>query len=366
MKRTIVVAGLGLIGGSLAKAMSQVEENFIIGYDTDKETIQYALDNEIIDQSYSKFSECVKQADIIILATPISKTIQLMNELNKLTFDKDVIVSDVSSVKGAIIETAHKFTNEKITFIGGHPMAGSHKSGIRAAKEHLFENAIYVLTPTDTCSDEQVNILKEILEITKCIFVILDPDEHDEMTSVVSHFPHLIASSLVHQAIKWENKHTYLPELAAGGFRDITRIASSNPKMWQDIFQHNGNKMSQLLEEWIEEMTSLKNILDHNQKERMITYLDQAKEYRDGLNKTKKGAIRSFYDLYVDVKDKPGAIAMVVQMLAVSGISISNIRILEIRDGINGALRLTVQSKEDQMASHDLLKKHGYEVTIEN
>src|SRR5690625_2220587 len=281
MKRTIVVAGLGLIGGSLAKAMSQLEENFIIGYDTDEETIQYALDNQIIDQSYSKFTACVQQADIIILATPISETIQLMKELNKLTFNKDVIVSDVSSVKGAIIETAHKFTNERITFIGGHPMAGSHKSGIRAAKEHLYEHAMYVLTPTDTCSDKQVNILTEVLEITNCIFVILDPDEHDEMTSVVSHFPHLIASSLVHQARKWENKHTYLPELAAGGFRDITRIASSNPKMWQDIFQHNGNKMSQLLGEWIEEMTNLKNVLDNNHKESMITYLDQAKEYRE-------------------------------------------------------------------------------------
>lgn len=366
MKHTILVAGLGLIGGSLAKAMAQSEENTIIGYDTSETTIQYALDHHIIDQAHASFTEAAQQADIIILATPISETIKLMNILNGLTFERDIIVSDVSSVKGTIIETARQFTNEQITFIGGHPMAGSHKSGVRAAKEHLFENAIYVLTPTRKCSDEKVNTLKNVLEGTKSNFVILDPDEHDEMTSVVSHFPHLIASSLVHQARKWENKHTYLPELAAGGFRDITRIASSNPEMWQDIFQHNGKKMSHLLEEWIEEMTTLKNVLDNNHKESMITYLNQAKEYRDGLNKTKKGAIRSFYDVYVDIKDKPGAIAMVVQMLAVSGISISNIRILEIRDGINGALRLTVQSKEDQVASHELLEKHGYEVTIEN
>lgn len=366
MKYTIVVAGLGLIGGSLAKAISQSNENTIIGYDTNEETIQYALEQRIIEQAYTDFGKAAQQADIIILATPISETIKLMNILNEFTFDRDVIVSDVSSVKGSIIETAHQLTNDRITFIGGHPMAGSHKSGIRAAREHLFENAIYVLTPTRECSDEKVNILKEVLEVTKSNFVILDSDEHDEMTSVVSHFPHLIASSLVHQAKKWENKHTYLPELAAGGFRDITRIASSNPEMWQDIFQHNGNKMSYLLEEWIEEMTSLKDVLDSKNKESMITYLDQAKQYRDGLNKTKKGAIRSFYDLYVDVKDKPGAIAMVVQMLAVSGVSITNIRILEIRDGINGALRITVQSKEDQITSHELLEKHGYGVTIEN
>src|SRR5690625_4225692 len=196
MKHTIVVAGLGLIGGSLAKAMAQLDDNTIIGYDTNEETIQYALDHHIIDQADASFTEAVQQADIIILATPISETIKLMNILNGLTFERDIIVSDVSSVKGTIIETARQFTNERITFIGGHPMAGSHKSGGRAAKEHLFENAIYVLTPTQKYADEKVQILKQVLEITKCNFVILGPDEHDEMTSVVSHFPHLIASSL--------------------------------------------------------------------------------------------------------------------------------------------------------------------------
>src|SRR5699024_6782438 len=155
---------------------------------------------QIIVQAYTDFAQAAQQADIIILATPISETIKLMSVLNEITFDRDIIVSAVSSVKGSIIEAAHQFTNDRITFIGGHPMAGSHKSGIRAAKEHLFENAIYVLTPTRKCSDKKVNILKDVLEGTKSNFVILDPEEHDEMTSVVSHFPHLIASSLVHQA----------------------------------------------------------------------------------------------------------------------------------------------------------------------
>lgn len=366
MKQTIVVAGLGLIGGSLAKSMIKSKENTIIGYDTDKETLEYALKHQIIDRSYNSFTQAVQQADIVILAAPISKTIQLMKQLNDIPLEHDIIVSDVSSVKGSIIQAANELTNEQITFIGGHPMAGSHKNGVYAAKSHLFENAIYVLTPTSKCSDEKVNILKEVLKPTKSKFVILEPEEHDEMTSVVSHFPHLIASSLVHQAKKWEERHTYLPELAAGGFRDITRIASSNPKMWQDIFQHNGSKMSQLLEEWIAEMSSLKEALDNNHKESMITYLNQAKQYRDGLNRTKKGAIRSFYDLYVDIKDQPGALAMVVQMLAVTGISITNIRILEIRDNIDGALRLSVTTKEAQIKGYELLQKHGYEVTIEN
>lgn len=365
MKRKIVIAGLGLIGGSLAKAIKQTNEYEVIGYDTDKDTIKYAETNNIIDQSYEYFSDAVVQADIIILATPISETIQLIKKINNVPFPHEVIVTDVSSVKGSIMEAANNMNNEQVTFIGGHPMAGSHKNGIRAAKSHLFENAIYILTPTSGGMNGKVSELKEVLKHTKSRFIILQPEEHDEMTSVVSHFPHLIASSLVHQAKQWEDTHAYLPELAAGGFRDITRIASSNPTLWQDIFYHNGYKISRLLDEWITEMETLKSMVDNNDKHHMVTYLEQAKQYRDGLDTSKKGAIPSFYDVYVDIKDQPGAIALVVQILAVKEISITNIQILEIRDGINGALRISVPTKEAQVEGKNTLQQHGYEVTIE-
>lgn len=366
MKRNIVIAGLGLIGGSLAKAIKQSDQNYLIGYDTNEETLTYAKEQHIIDRAFNDFEDAVKEADVVILAAPITETIQLLKKMDTISFRKDTIVSDVSSVKGTILKTANRLTNHKLTFIGGHPMAGSHKVGIRAAKEHLFENAIYVLTPSTRCRNGKVNTLKEVLKTTKSHFITLQPEEHDEMTSVVSHFPHLIASSLVHQARKWEEKHAYLPELAAGGFRDITRIASSNPKLWQDIFLHNGNKMSGLLEEWIVEMQTLKNILDEDKKEEMITYLQEAKSFRDGLKTSSRGALPAYYDLYVDIKDQPGALAKVVQVLAAANISIKNIRILEIRDDVNGALRLSVSTKEEQVKSFQILQEKGYEITIEN
>ena len=366
MKRTILVAGLGLIGGSLAKAIKKVETHYLIGYDLSDETLQIALEENVIDEKANNFEKAAKRAEIIVLAAPISETIKLLERLDSVEFDDEVIVTDVSSVKGSILEAANQLENEKITFIGGHPMAGSHKTGIKAAREHLFENAIYVLTPTTACSSEKVNILKDVLRETKSNFLILQPEEHDEMTSVISHFPHLIASSLVHQARKWEQVHSYLPELAAGGFRDITRIASSNPKMWQDIFQHNGNKMSRLLQDWINEMVTLKEFLDKNNKEDMITYLEQAKKYRDGLGEKKtRGALPAFYDLYVDIKDQPGSLASVVQLLAEAEISIRNIRILEIRHDILGALRLSVTNQKDQEKAYELLKENGYEATVE-
>src|SRR5690625_3188340 len=366
MKQKVLIAGLGLIGGSLAKAIKSSNDYIVYGFDVHAETLQTAVNKNVVDQSFTNFKEAAANVDIIVLATPISETISLLQQLDTMPFDKEVIVTDVSSVKGSVLDAANQLTNEHIVFIGGHPMAGSHKSGIHAAKAHLFENAIYILTPTSSCANAKLDTLKKVLQHTNANFLILEPDEHDEMTSVVSHFPHLIASSLVHQAKKWEKVHEYLPELAAGGFRDITRIASSNPKMWQDIFTHNGDKMSHLLQDWINEMVTLKEFLDKNNQQGMITYLEQAKDYRDGLGldtKT-KGALPSFYDIYVDIKDKPGSIATVAQLLADNYVSIRNIRILEIRENINGALRLTVFTEKDQLKTVKLLEANGYDVSI--
>lgn len=364
-KRKVLIAGLGLIGGSIARAIKADDKNYVMAYDVSKSSLEYSVLNGIIDQAFDDFTTAAKHADIIILSAPITETIKLMEKLDKIDFDKQVIVTDTASVKGSIIKTAEKLTNERISFIGGHPMAGSHKRGIEASKAHLFENAIYILSPSVRSTPEMVETLEVVLKPLKSKFVVLKSEEHDEMTGVVSHFPHLIASSLVHQAKKWEGAHAYLPKLAAGGFRDITRIASSNPLMWQDIFYHNSGKLSVLLEEWIEEMTFLKELVDKNEKNRMIEYLDAAKLYRDGIPEKTRGAIPAFYDLYVDIRDQKGAIAKVVQLLADINISIKNIEILEVREGIDGALRLSFNSREDQKTGKTYLEEKGYDSTIQ-
>lgn len=366
MKRTVTIAGLGTIGGSIAKAIVQDKENYIIGYDLQVEGLEYAKEHGIIHEYYTNLKEAAVLADIIILAAPISANIELMKELNDIPFSKDVIVTDTASVKGSILKAANKITNEKITFIGGHPMAGTHKKGVQAARERMFENAIYVLTPTGDSTEEQLELLKDVLKGTNSHFIVLDPKEHDEMTGVISHFPHLIAATLVHQAKAWSEKHAFLPNLAAGGFRDITRIASSNPELWQDIFSHNREQLSYLLDEWIEEMKNVKKLVDQNDKEEMISYLTKAKMYRDGLPVRDKGAIPAFYDIYVDIKDQPGSLAIVVLLLANNGISIKNIEILEIREGISGSLRLSFYSKDAQEKSAKLLSDHGYHTMIQD
>ncbi|WP_205600731.1 prephenate dehydrogenase [Gracilibacillus sp. YIM 98692] len=365
MKQTVLVAGLGLIGGSLALSIKDTNNIHLIGYDSNKSTLAYCQMNDIVDEVYYDFASAVKKADICILAAPVSHTVSLIHQLNEIELDKKLIVTDVASVKSPIMEAAAQLQTENISFIGGHPMAGSHKKGIQAAKSYLFENAIYVLTPTSTSTDEDRELLQAVLTPTKSKFLVLNANEHDEMTSVISHFPHLIASSLVHQARNWQKKHAYIPKLAAGGFRDITRIASSNPLMWKDIFFQNKKKMSRLLGDWIEEMQELKQLIDTGEKAQIQQYLEQAKDYRDGLDSKKRGAILSYYDLYVDIFDQPGALLKVVGLLADHDISINNIEILEIREGITGVLRLSFQNKNDQELSKAILEKHDYDTMIE-
>ncbi|ENH97334.1 prephenate dehydrogenase [Gracilibacillus halophilus YIM-C55.5] len=365
MSQKVLVAGLGLIGGSLALSLKDTKGVYLIGYDTKPSTLEYAKMNAIVDEVTDDFRTAVKHADVCILAAPVSVAVELLKTIDQVELHDEILVTDVTSVKKPIMDVAHQLQSDQITFIGGHPMAGSHKHGIQAAKSHLFENAIYVLSPTRHCHQAKVDQLEALLTPTNSKFIVLDPDEHDEMTSVISHFPHLIASSLVHQARNWQKKHAYIPKLAAGGFRDITRIASSNPSMWKDIFFQNKEKMSQLLTDWIDEMKDLKELIDTGGQDQIYAYLDEAKDYRDGLDSKKKGAILSYYDIYVDIFDQPGAILKVIELLAKHDISLRNIEILEIREGITGVLRLSFQDKNDQQMSDALLQKYGYSTMID-
>ncbi|WP_102027202.1 prephenate dehydrogenase [Salirhabdus sp. Marseille-P4669] len=364
--RKVLVVGLGLIGASLSKNIKYTQENcFIYGYDFDKKTIDYAIKYNLIDESVDSFEKGVELADIVILATPISITVKYMELLNSLNLSNQKIVTDVASVKGTIMKAARKLTNPNVVFIGGHPMAGSHKQGVEAAKSHLFENAYYILIPAKNVKTEHVEQMKELLSGTKSHFVLLTAEEHDKMTGIVSHFPHLVASSLVHQAINWQEEYPFIPKLAAGGFRDITRIASSNPKLWQDIFFQNKDEMISFISEWIKEMEKVKEMLEHNKQEEVVHYLEEAKVYRDELPKKKKGAIPSFYDLYVDIHDKPGELYKVIKLFAENDINITNTQILEIRENMTGVLRVTVQTEEEQQTGKKVLEQNNYEVAIE-
>ena len=151
-------------------------------------------------------------------------------------------------------------------------MAGSHKSGVAAAKDFLFENAFYILTPSGSAGKEAVASLKDLLKGTNAKFVEMSPAEHDAVTSVISHFPHIVAASLVHQTVKFEDQYPLVKRFAAGGFRDITRIASSSPAMWRDILLHNKDKILERFDEWKQELDRIQSFVENEDADGLFEF----------------------------------------------------------------------------------------------
>ncbi|WP_026694830.1 prephenate dehydrogenase [Peribacillus kribbensis] len=366
MEGNVFVIGLGLIGGSVSLAIrNKHEKAFITGYDIDGRNLRLAKVLGLIDSEASSIREGAEAADLIIIGTPVIQAEAIIEKLCSYELKQNVIITDVGSTKKGITETALCLKEKGCTFIGGHPMAGSHKSGAIAAKPHLFENAFYLLTPYKDTSEESVDRLKSWLAGTKANFLVVSPEQHDSLTGVISHFPHIIASGLVHQAKDYEEKDELVTRLAAGGFRDITRIASSSPEMWRDILLHNKRVLLQLMENWLNQMGQVKSALEQGDSKGLFEYFAVAKQFRDDLPAGSQGAIPAFYDLYIDVPDYPGVISEITGYLAKEKISITNIRILETREEIYGALVVSFQSDHDRKLAEDCIRHHtSYETFL--
>jgi prephenate dehydrogenase len=349
LKGRVFVIGLGLIGGSLALCIKKEHEDAtIVGYDINNEQARLAKMLGVIDEIAENIYSGAMDANLIIISAPVNETEEIIQFLAGLPLHPEVIVTDTGSTKSKIVGSAKSLEKRGITFIGGHPMAGSHKSGVSAAKEILFENAFYLLTPKEHIEKKKVELLKAWLKGTHAKFLTITPKNHDYLTGIVSHFPHIIAASIVRQTEKLAESESLIPRLAAGGFRDITRIASSSPVMWKDILLHNREILIELLDQWQEEMNGVKTLLENENSAAIYDYFHQAKNFRDGLPLKEKGAIPAFYDLFVDVPDYPGVISEITGYLAKEEISITNIRILETREDINGVLVISFQTEEDR------------------
>lgn len=348
MKINVSIIGLGLIGGSLGLALKRNREVHVTGFDNSYGAMQEAYRRGIIDTIAVSLDRVSEDADVIIFATPVNTTVRLLADVPNWTLKKDVIITDTGSTKGPIMSAAAPLIEQGITFIGGHPMTGSHKSGVAAAREHLFENAYYILTPAASGQGRQVKKLRELLMPTKGKIVVIDAAAHDRMTAIVSHFPHLIASSLVGRLSSQQEEQPFVRDLAAGGFRDITRIASADPIMWRDITTQNRDELLAQLEGWTAEMHDIKRMLLQNDPNEIYNYFKEAKKYRDELPITSRGALYMTHDLHVDVPDHPGVISEITKILADERISITNIRIVETRTDVFGILVISFQSAEDR------------------
>ena len=357
MTRNVLIIGLGLIGGSVALSLQKAPQTKVYGYDVSEKTRQLAQQLNIVHEVVEDVKETASKMDVIIFGTPVNATLEWMDKMAKWPLKEHVIVSDTGSTKGLIMEKADVFHKKGITFIGGHPMAGSHKSGVTAAKPHLFENAFYMLTPQANEQEAQIIQLENLLKYTHAKLIRVNAEEHDHMTAVVSHFPHIVAASLVHQLAEEKQDQPLTAQLAAGGFRDITRIASSNAQLWRDITLQNRAELIAQLEKWSIEMKKVKDILESGDADSIEHYFEAARIVRDDLPMS-VGAIYTPFDLYIDIPDYPGVLSEITGYLAEDRISIINLRIVEAREDVFGILVISFQSNEDRERAVKCIKRN--------
>jgi len=353
--------GLGLIGGSVAKAIkAKYPQIKITAYDTNETALNLAHSEGIVDTIASSVDDTFGNCNFIFLCAPVSHNVAYLNLLKSIIKD-DCILTDVGSVKTNIHEKIIELGLES-NFIGGHPMAGSEKTGYENAIAHLIENAYYVLTPSAKVSDSKLEMYQNLVKELGSIPVILDYREHDYVTGAISHLPHIIASSLVNLVQNKDSKEQIMKNIAAGGFKDITRIASSSPVIWQQICLANSANISSLLQDYIEELTKVKELLDSSSGDALYKMFDDACEYRNSISNSSLGPIKKIYELYCDIIDEAGGIATIATILASNNISIKNIGIIHNREFIDGVLRIEFYEEESSTRALSLLKKYRYTV----
>lgn len=356
----VTIIGVGVIGGSLGLAIKKHFRSVaVVGFDR-REVLKKAFNKRAIDIAASSLRSALERADFVFLAMPVSEILKDLPRIARYA-PSTAIVSDVGSVKESIVRCA-RGEFPRGNFVGGHPMAGVELSGVEAAHPLLFENAVYVLTPMRGKVTSAVKRLASFLEELGARVVLLDPGTHDEVASVVSHLPQLTAVALTNVAGRRHPSGRHHLRLAAGGFRDLTRIASSKPEIWADIVTQNRIEIDKSLKLMIRELALYRKILSGRKEFSLGKEFNSARRIRNNIPKTMKGFIHQLDELYVFVKDQPGMIARMTSSLARAKVNIKDIELMKVREGRGGTFRLAFESKEMSARAAAVLTRAGFEI----
>lgn len=353
--------GFGLIGGSIARALKKNRDDiFILACDPSAETRRLALSQKTADAVLETPGPGFSSCDFVFLCAPVSFNDE--NLIRILPFlRKDCILTDVGSVKTPIYRLILSLGLTD-RFIGGHPMAGSERVGYANSKASLLENAYYILAPAPDVPTQSVERFRSLVLSTGAIPLVISSERHDYVTAAVSHLPHIIAASLVN-LVRDHDENGMMKAIAAGGFKDITRIASSSPVMWQQICLTNTVNISGLLQDYIDSLTAIKADLDGGDQEKLYRFFDGARLYRDSFIDANSGPIKKSYTIRVTIPDEAGSLAEVATLLAANGISIKNIGISHNREVEEGVLIIELYEEASIDKAISLLEKRNFEVS---
>ena len=277
----ICIIGLGLIGGSIGLGLKKKKtKSRIVGYAKTQKTLNRAIERDLVDSAEENLNKAVKDADLIILATPLSTFKPIIREISPF-LKKGSIVTDTGSAKHAVIEELKDLIPKDIEFIPGHPIAGTEESGPDSGFAELFENRWCILTPTKDNSKKSINSIKSFWEFRGSKVEIMDALHHDKVLAITSHRPHLIAFNIVGTANDLANiTDTEVVKYSAGGFRDFTRIAASDPKMWSDIFAYNSEAVLEMLDLFSNDLSKLKDSILNKDTKMLFSSFEKTRNVR--------------------------------------------------------------------------------------
>lgn len=347
------IFGAGLLGGSVALGLKErflVEE--VHAYDQDPKALEAALALGVADRAHPALGPWVGELDLAVLAAPVGALEGLGQEVAGYASPK-TLFTDVGSVKGRVVRTLEASLPR---YVGGHPMAGSERAGVENAHAGLLQNAVWVLTPTERTPKADLEALKGLVEALGAYPILLPPDLHDRLVARVSHLPYLLAVAL-NLLVAKDKDRELLMFLAAGGFRDLTRVASGSPRMSRDMVVENKEALKEAIEDLKELLLHLETLLED--PEGLLKAAEEAKRTRDSLPIVRRSLLPEMHDLVVQVPDRPGEIARIATALGEAGVNIKDIEVLAIRDE-GGAIRLGFASRKERETAREVLKGVGY------
>jgi cyclohexadieny/prephenate dehydrogenase len=284
MFKKVCIIGCGLIGSSLARSIKKnnLAEKIVSSNRSDSIN-KKVLELGIVDQSSSDSKKMVEGSDLVVIATPLSSYEDVILKIKDSLIDESIL-TDVGSVKERIIDLIEEHIPEKVSWIPSHPIAGTEESGPESGFSQLFKNRWCILTPSKKAKEKQIIILKNFWEKVGSKVDIMDAKQHDYILSITSHVPHLIAYNIVNTSLNIQDeKKTSIVKYSAGGLRDFTRIAASNPIMWRDIFIQNKKNTSEMINKFIENLEDLKEAINSEDGKKLEKIFLKTKKIRQDI-----------------------------------------------------------------------------------
>ncbi|MEM7008691.1 MAG: prephenate dehydrogenase/arogenate dehydrogenase family protein [Thermodesulfobacteriota bacterium] len=278
----ITIIGLGLIGGSLARALKESGQvEIVVGIDTNEDTLKYAFDNGVIDEGAPEINEVIEHSEIVVVATYVGTIFESAKKAFEVA-SQGAIITDVGSVKSSVVNGIEQHLPEHLHFVPAHPIAGTENSGISSSDPGLFKDKRCIITPTPKTNPRAVDKVRKMWELAGSQVYEMDPGTHDHIFAVVSHLPHVVAYSLINSVLSSKDSDKLL-EFAGGGLKDYTRVSASSPEMWTEIFKANKEQLLNAISLFKDSLDKIEGAIRDEDFEKLRAELEKAAQAKRNL-----------------------------------------------------------------------------------